>query len=157
MSAKLQTITRRATLADLPAVLELQKLAFLSEAELLGDYNISPLKQTLPEKEAEWRKGLILVTQSPNGERIVGSVQAIEEKGRVLVGKLIVDPKWQNQGLATDLLKALEKIFGPTTYELHTSSKSLKNLHLYHKIGYQEVKRAPMTDSVDFVYLEKTI
>jgi len=36
-----------ATVADAEHILELQKLAYISEAEIYNDYNIPPLIQTL--------------------------------------------------------------------------------------------------------------
>ncbi|UYZ83420.1 hypothetical protein MTZ49_12555 [Entomomonas sp. E2T0] len=49
-----------ATITDLPAILELQKLAYQSEAKLLNNFNIPPLKQTLINVEEEFKKGIIL-------------------------------------------------------------------------------------------------
>ena len=38
---------REAEIHDLPSILALQKLAYQSEAELVGDYSIPPLTQTI--------------------------------------------------------------------------------------------------------------
>jgi hypothetical protein len=51
---------KKAALEDLPGILELQKLAYLSEAKLLNDYTIQPLMQTLEELENEDNKLIIL-------------------------------------------------------------------------------------------------
>ena len=45
---------------DLPTILSLQKLAFQSEAELVGDYSIPPLTQTLDGITDDFNSGVIL-------------------------------------------------------------------------------------------------
>jgi ribosomal protein S18 acetylase RimI-like enzyme len=144
-----------AALGDLPAVLELQKLAFWGEALALGDLSIEPLRQTLAELEGEFRKGPVLVAREEGGLGLVGSVRAREEAGRVYVAKLMVHPERQNRGLGRALLAAVEKLFGPGKYELYTTEKSHKNLRLYRLMGYREFKREKWTDEADFVFLEK--
>ena len=88
---------------------------------------------------------------------MIGSVRAREDGPRVHVAKLIVHPEKRDRGLGAELLAAIEKMLGKKTFELATSEKSLKNLHLYRKMGYKEVRRLPMTEAVDFVVLEKSL
>ncbi|WP_413774194.1 GNAT family N-acetyltransferase [Entomomonas sp. E2T0] len=71
------------------------------------------------------------------------------------MGKLIVHPNQQNQGLGTLLLLTIEKYYPQLRYELFTSTKSKKNLALYLKNGYKEFKRQKISDNLDFVFLEK--
>jgi ribosomal protein S18 acetylase RimI-like enzyme len=143
---------------DLPEILKLQKLAFLSEAEALGDHSIQPLTQTLDELRAEFEKGPILVLRERGGPAILGSVRARQEGGLVYVAKLVVHPSHQNRGLGQTLLAAVEGLFGPQAkYVLHTNAKNPKNLHLYDKMGYREFKREKMTDRLNFVFLEKRL
>ena len=44
----------------------------------------------------------------------------------------------------------IDKIF-----KLFTSSKSIKNLHIYKKNGYKEIKQEKGLGGIIFVYLEK--
>ena len=60
--------------ADLEAILELQRLAYQSEARLLNDFSIPPLMQTLEEMKEELRNGVFLKAVDAGG-RIVGSVR----------------------------------------------------------------------------------
>jgi len=46
--------------ADIPAILALQKLAFLSEAKLYDDYSIPPLTQTEESLRAEFSRAVFL-------------------------------------------------------------------------------------------------
>ena len=50
----------KARLEDLQEILNLQRLAYQSEAALLDKYDIPPLKQTLDEVIGEYHKGIIL-------------------------------------------------------------------------------------------------
>ena len=49
----------RAGKNDLPKILELQKIAYLSEAEIHNDYSIQPLNQSIEELEREYEKNII--------------------------------------------------------------------------------------------------
>lgn len=40
-------------------------------------------------------------------------------------------------------------------YELFTGFKSLKNIHLYKKLGYREFKTETVSDNVKLIFLEK--
>jgi ribosomal protein S18 acetylase RimI-like enzyme len=144
---------QKANPQDLFKILELQKLAYLSEAELLSDYSIQPLTQTLEELEKEYSKYVILKMENEN--KIIGSVRAYEENNRVYIGKLIVHPNFQNKGYGSKLLNTIETQYKNKTYELYTSSKSERNLYLYKKNGYKEFKRQKMTEEYDMIYLEK--
>lgn len=139
---------------DLREILDLQYLAYQSEAEIYNG-NIPPLKQTLEEVESEFDKGVILKATDENGN-IIGSVRAFCENGSVYIGKLIVHPKRQRQGIGTALLSAVEAHFPDQRYELFTGSKSVRNIALYERLGYKiyTVKRI---DNLEFVYLEKRI
>lgn len=144
----------KATREDLPEILQLQYLAYQSEARLLNNPNIPPLKQTLPEVEAEYDKGIILKVSAEDG-RIIGSVRAWEEAGTVYVGKLMVHPDYQRKGLGSRLLLAVEEVFPGKRYELFTSTMSAGNIALYQRNGYVVFKEKQVSDTLRFVYLEK--
>jgi ribosomal protein S18 acetylase RimI-like enzyme len=149
----------KAAYEDLAEILDLQKLAYQSEAQMLNDYSIQPLTQTLTEAQDElvkYNNSVILkVTDVIN--KIIGSVRAHEENGRVYVEKLMVHPDYQNQGLGSNLLNTVETFFENKTFELYTTSKSERNLHLYQKNGYKEFKRKKATETYDMVFLEKAV
>lgn len=145
----------KATFEDLPQILNLQKLTFLSEAKLLNDYSIQPLTQTLEELQKEFSKGFILKIVENNTKEIIGSIRSHEENDKVFIGKLMVHPNYQNRGIGTKLLEEIETFYKDKTFELFTSAKSEKNIGLYKKIGYKEFKREIVSPKVEFVFLEK--
>lgn len=145
---------RKAEKSDLRKILDLQYLAYQSEAKLFNDPNIPPLKQTLTEVEGEYHKGVVLKAVDENNT-IIGSVRAYYENDTVYIGKLMVHPEKQGQGIGRQLLDAIENEYPQQRYELFTSSKSIKNIELYEKSGYKIFREKQITDELKFVYLEK--
>lgn len=143
----------RAQANDLAEILALQKAAYRSEAELLNDFTIAPLRQTLADLENNFNKGIIL--KAVRNGRIIGSVRAYVDGNTLHIGKLIVDPGWQNQGVGTQLLSAMEKHFPAMRYELFTSTQSIRNLSLYSKNGYREFRRETVSEKLTLIFLEK--
>lgn len=147
-------IIKNAERADLPEILQLQYLAYQSEADLFGSRDIPPLKQTLDEVIEEWNSGVILkMTDDTNA--IIGSVRAKEIDGTVYIGKLMVHPDYQHKGYGTMLLSEMENRFPDKRYELFTSTRSVDNIRLYQKLGYTTFAQKAVNDELEFVYMEK--
>ena len=139
---------------DLQEKLQLQYLAYQSEADLFGSRDIPPLKQTLDEVVEEFNSGVILkIVDDKNA--IIGSVRAIERDGTVYIGKLMVHPDHRHKGYGTMLLCEIEKCFSDKRYELFTSTRSIDNIRLYQKLGYTIFARKAVNDELEFVYMEK--
>ncbi len=144
-----------AGLEDAKEILALQKLAYLSEAELNQDYTIPPLTQTLEGIQQQFETHLFL--KAVVDGRIVGSVRAHQGAGICYIGRLIVHPDFQNRGIGTRLIAEIERRFGGAQrYELFTSERSERNLYLYQKLGYRTFRRERLTEQVTLLYLEKT-
>ena len=149
-------IIEKATVSDAEEILALQKLAYRSEAEIYNDFNIPPMVQTLESIEKDFENQVFLKALI-NG-RIIGSVRAYSKEGICYIGRLVVHPDFQNQGIGTKLMNEIEKIFGTCQrFELFTGDKSERNLYLYQKLGYKLFKTANITDQTTIVYLEKKI
>ena len=99
----------KATISDAEEILSLQKLAYVSEAEIYADFNIPPLVQTLEELKDDFENQFLLKAVI-NG-RIIGSVRALVKKDTCFVGRLIVHPDFQNQGIGSKLVQEIENIF----------------------------------------------
>lgn len=146
------TITK-ATKEDLSEILQLQYLAYQSEAKLLNNFDIPPLKQTLKEVESEYNNGTIL--KALNDDIIVGSVRGYIENGVLYIGKLFVHPHMQGKGIGTKLLLEIESVYSHNRCELFTSSKSEKNLQLYKKVGYSIFKKQEISPQLTLLFLKK--
>jgi N-acetylglutamate synthase-like GNAT family acetyltransferase len=146
-----------ASLEDAREILDLQKLAYQSEAAIWNDYSIPPLTQTLEEVCAQFRDHIFLKAIDENG-RIIGSVRASHDTETCYIGKLIVHPDAQNRGLGTKIMQAIEKKFQDVQrFELFTGTKSERNLYVYQKLGYRIFKQKKLSETVELVYLEKFI
>ena len=139
---------------DLSEILQLQYLAYQSEAELFGGKMIPPLTQTIEELTEEFEKGIVL-KMSDQDENIVGSVRAKEIDGTVFVGKLMVSPEYRGKGYGTRLLLSIEKLYADKRYELFTSTKSESNIKMYERLGYQPFDSKQVDEELVFVYMEK--
>ena len=141
---------------DLQEILNLQYLAYQSEAELFGSRDIPPLRQTLDEVIDEYNNGIILKMIDDMGS-IIGSVRAKEQNGTVYIGKLMVHPDHRCKGYGSTLLSEIENCYPDKRYELFTSTRSVDNIRLYEKMGYAIFERKPVNDELVFVYMEKDV
>ena len=140
-------------ISDMPEILELQKKAFYPEAALNGDMNIPPMTQTLREIQDE-AAGKIFLKALVNN-KIAGSVRASSDGHTCFIGRLIVDPELQNQGIGTALMHAVEKHFPAIArFELFTGKSSVGNIRFYQKLGYR-IFRETQSGNVTLVFLEK--
>lgn len=121
---------------DLAEILQLQKRAFLTEAESHGNYDIEPLNQTYESilSDSVTHSFLKAVT----GNKIIGSVKYRNIDDAVWLGKLIVDREYRGQGLGRRLLTEVEKL-NPNThkFQLFTAASSIWNICLYESVGYK--------------------
>jgi ribosomal protein S18 acetylase RimI-like enzyme len=147
-------IIKNAERADLPEILQLQCIAYQSEADLFGSRDIPPLKQTLDEVIEEFNSGIIL-KMIDGKNNIIGSVRAKEIDGTVYIGKLMVHPDYQHKGYGTMILSEMENRFPDKRYELFTSTRSVDNIRLYQKLGYTTFAQKAVNDELEFVYMEK--
>jgi ribosomal protein S18 acetylase RimI-like enzyme len=147
------TITR-AGVEDAVEIQSLQRLAYRSEAEIYGDDRIPPLTQTLASLQQDLREMVAL--KALLDDRIVGSVRARLADGTCHVGRLIVHPEAQNQGIGTCLLAEIEARFSHAVrFELFTGHLSARNLYLYQKLGYSEFRRQKVSPRLTLIYLQK--
>jgi len=143
-----------ATFRDLDKILVLQRIAYQSEAALIGDYTIPPLTQTICEIQDEFGHTRFLKAEIEN--RIVGSVRAEVQEGTCFVKRLIVHPDFQNRGIGSSLLTAIEQDYLLVErYELFTGKESKSNHIFYTSRGYCPFKEEHVNEKLTFVYYEK--
>lgn len=141
---------------DAQQILDIQKEAYLSEAKIYDDYNIPPLTQTLNEIKSDFDNHTFYVAKV-NGE-IVGSVKLKVENNTGLIGRLIVTPSVQNQGVGSMLMGHVEANHSDLeAFELFTGYKSERNLSFYSKRGYLEFKRQVVNEKCMYIFMRKKI
>ena len=147
-------IIERADMNDAEEILNLQKLAYQSEAAIYEDDTIPPLTQTLDEIKADFHKQVFL--KAFDQGRIIGSVRGYIREDTCFIGRLIVHPEFQNQGIGTQLMNEIENDFGKAKrFELFTGHKSEKNISLYQKLRYQTFRMQKVTENLNLLFMEK--
>ena len=139
---------------DLNEILQLQYLAYQSEAALFGTKDIPPLTQTIEDVRDEYNAGIVLKMVSEDN-KIIGSIRAKEEGNTVYISKLMIHPDYRRRGVGTRLLTEIENHYPGKRYELFTSTRSSDNIRLYQTNGYQIFSQKALTEELIFVYMEK--
>ncbi len=149
-------LIERATVADAPEILALQKLAYESEARLYQDWSLPPLVQTLDSMRSDIENMVVL--KARDGGEFVGSVRARLANDVCHVGRLIVRPQRQGGGIGTRLMRAIERQreFAQTRrFELFTGSRSEGNIRLYERLGYRRAREQALSSGLALVFMEK--
>jgi GNAT superfamily N-acetyltransferase len=144
----------RAEFADAGAIIQLQQLAYQTEAERYNDWSLPALTQTIESLQVEFAQHIIL--KAVKGAEIIGSVRAFMQQDVCKVGRLIVHPQHQRQGIGSQLLRSVETLHRQARiFELFTGSKSLDNIRLYQKHGYSISHSEKLSPDVELVFLHK--
>lgn len=149
------TIIQKAIPVDLPEILLLQKRAFAEVALWMDNFDLPPLQQTLNDLKKEYESSVILKYISTDG-KLVGSVRGYVDSNDVChVGKLIVHPGYQNQGIGKALMYEIEKYFPACRkFVLFTGEEPPNTLHLYTKVGYRVISKKK-TEGLSMFFMEK--
>lgn len=149
-------IIKQADVEDSIMILALQKMVYQSEAELYNDFSLSPLTQTLEDLINDFDK--MIFFKAIMDEKIIGSVRGYMQDNSSFIGRLIIHPLYQNLGIGTKLMQAIEAYFSQATrYEVFTGHKSRRNIFFYQKLGYKIFKYTKVSEKRDRVYLEKIV
>ncbi len=148
-------VYERATLDDLQEILDLQHLAFKSEARLLNNFDIPPMVQDYAGIKEEFDKGIFF--KAVDNGRIIGSSRGYIENGTGIIRKLIVHPDYRCRGIGSKLLYKIEQALDVKRYVVFTSNKSVSNLALTEVLGYSIFKQEKVTPNLTYIYLEKVL
>ncbi|WP_067177050.1 GNAT family N-acetyltransferase [Microtetraspora niveoalba] len=165
----------RASPGDAGEILTLQRAAYVTEAQMYGDPFIAPLVESYEQVLAAIATGVVL--KAVEGARVVGSVRgrlpdpARHEGGppvrpgrettsstgpACVVGRLVVAPDRQGNGIGTALLDALHaEIPEAAAFDLFTGHLSEGNLRLYRRLGYRETRRERLQDHLTLIHMRR--
>lgn len=145
------------TAADAGELLTMQRAAYLSEAAAHNDFRLPPLVQTLAELRADLAGSAAVTFGVRDNSRLIAAVRLCRDGDAVELGRLIVVPDRQGEGLGTRLLAFSETVFAdPQEMRLFTGEHSVANIRLYERVGYRETGRTAEA-GYDLVHFAKPL
>ena len=150
--------TRTLLVEDAGEVLTLQRAAYVPEARRYRDPELPPLTQTLDEVRAELARPDVVGLGVRDDGRLVAAVRLRVDGTVAHLGRLVVAPDRQGEGIGTDLLAACERVLPPEVGEirLFTGSRSEPTIRLYERVGYVRQYETP-AGTHDLVHLTKRL
>lgn len=145
----------QATPTDIDELYALQLLAFESEAKMIGSRDVPALQETKNDHTKDFSHWVTLKLVNETGH-IIGSIRYRTNQDIIEVGRLMVHPAYRRQGLAQQLLTAVDQRCRGKIKELYTCTKSWTNILLYQKVGYTPVAEHPEPSGLSFVYMRKS-
>ena len=139
---------------DIPALYDLQLLAFESEAEMIGSRDVPALKESREHHKNDFANWITLKAVNSANE-ITGAIRYRQNGAIIEIGRLMVHPDHRRKGLAQRLMLEVDRAFPRETKELYTCTKSWINIRLYEKIGYQPFQEVTEDSGLSFVYMRK--
>lgn len=152
------TQIRPLDVADAGEVLTLQRAAYVCEARRYRDPELPPLVQSLDDLRAELARGDVIGLGAWADHRLVGAVRLRVDGVVAHLGRLVVAPDRQGEGIGSSLLSAGERVLPPTVAEirLFTGSRSVETIRLYERFGYRRQYESP-AGTHDLVHLSKRL
>jgi ribosomal protein S18 acetylase RimI-like enzyme len=148
---KIIDISNRKNAVD---VLNIQILSYKIEAEIIGSYEIPPLKDTV-------------YTLQHCGETFFGYYEneilcgvisiKVDDDDEVDIHRLIVHPNHFRKGIAQLLLNFIETKFEVETIKVATGSKNTPAVSFYKKNGFQNIKEIIVNEQLSLTFFKKKL
>jgi len=147
-------IIRRAKTEDIPRILEIQKKAFVVQADKYDAYDIPPMIEAADQINLDSSKLVILVAEIDGV--VTGSIRIAYGENDAEIKRLSIADEFQKQGIGSRLMKEAETYCDNLSrIWLFTGGQSYENINLYKKLGYRTFKEEHWKDGFTLIYLEK--
>lgn len=155
MSKGLEELTiTQADPSEVAEILYVQHLAFQSEAEIYNDFSLSPLRQTMDEIKEDFKNRTFF--KAVMNYTIVGIARSRMEGNVCYIGRLAVNPVYQNMGIGKKLLQAVEYHFNTADlFQVYTSHRSKRNIYIFERQGYTWFKKERISERRERIYFQK--
>lgn len=134
-------------------VLSVQIPSYKVEAEIIGSYDIPPLKDTVETLQncGEIFFGYFL------DDQLCGVVSVKEDKDEIDIHRLIVHPTHFRKGIAQELLNFISSKSNVGILKVATGSNNTPAVRFYEKNGFEKVKEVRVNPKITLSYFEKNV
>lgn len=147
---------RTAITEDLEMILQVQKLAFQSEADLYNNCNIDPMVESMYDLKKDFSNPNKNIFAAIINNQVIGSVRTYTNNSNCQIQKLSVHPNFRRKGIGRNLVEQAElEQCNVERFTLFTGEKSEINISFYKKLGYSITNTQLYPDGVHMVYMEK--
>lgn len=150
----------KATAWDAPAILAMQKAAFMPLLEKYQDHDTNPVNETLERVLGRINNPASIYYKIVAKEYMVGAIRIKwDEEGRFWISPLFVDPLYQGLGIARKAMEQAELLHVEAeTWELATILEEEGNCRFYENLGYRATGTSDqLNDNATLGYFKKTI
>ena len=145
-----------ATIQDVPALLDLQRKAFGPLCEELDWMDAPVLTESLEHAYEEFTRCTTLKVQNQD-EQIIGSVNGNVTDGSLYIGRLMVLPEYQQQGIGKQLFREIQSRLPHRHAWLCTCQQVRPPYEFYLREGFKPYKTEEVKPGLIWAYLEKSI
>lgn len=145
-----------AAIQDVPELLELQRKAFGPLCDRLNWHDAPPMTETLEKACDEFAKCSTLKVQNEEG-RIIGSVNGNVTDGSLYIGRLMVLPEYQQQGIGKQLFREIQRLLPHKRAWLCTCQQVPETYYFYLREGFKHYKSEEVGSGLTWAHMEKYI
>ncbi|GIP35455.1 N-acetyltransferase [Paenibacillus sp. J2TS4] len=136
-------------------VLQLQMQAYMVEADRIGFFDIPPLKETIASLQESRESFYGFFPEGPDGE-LAGAIAYDRAGDTVTICRLMVRPSHFRQGIASELLRFVERMESDCAcFCLTAAVGNEPAIRLYKKHGYAEAGSQEVAPGVVLLRLMK--
>ncbi|MDT8863070.1 GNAT family N-acetyltransferase [Alkalihalobacillus sp. MEB130] len=134
-------------------VLHIQIPSYMVEAEIIGSYDLPPLKDTVYTLQ-HCEESFIGYYEK---EELCGAISIKVVDDAVDIHRLIVHPNHFRKGIAQILFNFIESKFRGKTIKVATGSKNAPAVSFYKKNGFQNIKETKVNEQLSLTFFEKKL
>ena len=147
-------IIELATIQDVPALLDLQRKAFGPLCEELEWKDAPVLTESLEQAYEKFARCTTLKVQNDE-ELMIGSVNGNVTDGSLYIGRLMVLPEYQQQGIGKQLFREIQRLLPHNRVWLCTCQQVPAPYNFYLREGFKPFKSEKVGPNLTWIYLEK--
>ena len=147
-------IIELATIQDVPALLDLQRKAFGQLCEELDWKDAPVMTESLEHAYEEFARCTTLKVQNEDG-RIIGSIHGNVTDDSLYIGRLMVLPEYQQQGIGKQLFREIQSRLPHRRAWLCTCQQVRPPYEFYLREGFKPFKSEEVGPGLTWVYMEK--